>query len=92
LNHNDFYDLADGPALAFGRQGTKNSANWPEFPGDGEQGALGTFFLSHVETTEREDRSVEPPTTPNRSRRGAGVYGAGVLPGRRIDQPRLQAA
>ncbi len=57
----------------------------------GEQGAFDTFPLSH-ELKRLSARIREPATTPIRSRRGAGVHGAGVLPGRRIDQHRLQAA
>jgi hypothetical protein len=64
LNYNDFYDLADGPALALGVMGTKTASNRPEFPGDREQGALDTFFLSHE--LKRLSARIDPLSPPSR--------------------------
>jgi hypothetical protein len=39
LNHNDFYDRGQSPALAFRHQGNRNGAKRAEIPRDREQSA-----------------------------------------------------
>jgi hypothetical protein len=62
LNHNDFYDLADGPALAFGRQGTKTAQigwNSPEMGNRAPSARFSCLMLRRLSA--RIDPLSRPP-------------------------------